>query len=351
MRTQSQLMALQGQLDKFGGTQNEKSKKVMMGVAANNDKALKQCIFTTWLGYQIKMKSEKDIRDKFEAEIEYAEAKLMEYKQNQMNNVRNVLMRKSAEGDGNLMIQVWKAWADEVKETKNEAGSQAEMKAIEAKLAGFAAAQAENTKKVMTRMSAGSDLGLLSVVMGSWKQWLEDYKKNKDQEDAVKAQEAQVAEFLAKKKEKAQSIIDKMNASTDSGLVEHVVSTWCQMYSDNKKAAELERVMIEQQEKFAALNGRQKDNAKGVMSRVNEMMALNLMLRHFTMWALDAKMERTMRYYNTKMENKKAQLSSVQTLFKTFASQLDQGLKEDKKGDSGRREDGSVSLPDIHRRP
>merc|ERR1719359_379690 len=116
----------------------------------------------------------------------------MEYKQNSMNNVRNVLMRKAAESDGNLLIQVWKSWADEVQETKREAGSQEEMKKIEAKLAGFASAQAENTKKVMTRMSAGSDGALLTVVMGAWKQFLEDYKKNKDMEDAVKKQEQQI---------------------------------------------------------------------------------------------------------------------------------------------------------------
>merc|ERR1712224_137522 len=73
-----------------------------------NDKALMATIFSTWLGHQLKMKSEKHIRDKFEAEIEHAEATLMAYKQNQMNNVRNVLMRKAAEGDGNLMTQVWK---------------------------------------------------------------------------------------------------------------------------------------------------------------------------------------------------------------------------------------------------
>merc|ERR1711907_819666 len=90
--------------------------------------------------------------------------------------------------DGNLMVQVWKAWADEVQETKREAGSQEEMKAIEAKLAGYASAQAENTKKVMTRMSGASDNALLTVVMGGWKQYIEDYKKNKDMEDAIKKQ-------------------------------------------------------------------------------------------------------------------------------------------------------------------
>merc|ERR1719486_1570208 len=117
------------------------------------------------------MISEKDIRDGFEAEISNLEGKLMEYRQASLTNVRNVLMRKAAEGDAALMIQVWKAWADEVQETKREAGSQDAMKAMEAKLASASAAQAENTKKVMSRMASGSDNALLTVVLGSWVTW------------------------------------------------------------------------------------------------------------------------------------------------------------------------------------
>merc|ERR1719327_1001065 len=235
-RAQLELRKLQAQLDDFGGAQNDKSKKVMMGVAANNDKALLGMIFGAWFTYQQKMKSEKDIRDMFEAEIENLDAKLMEYRQASLNNVRNVLMRKAAEGDNALMIQVWKSWADEVQETKREAGSQEAMKAMEAKLAGQMGAQAENTKKVMARMSSGSDNALLTVVIGSWVKYVEEYKKNKDMEDAVKAQEKAMEEYMKKKKDEAKSVLDRMNSATDSGLQEHVMSTWVQAYKDNLEA-------------------------------------------------------------------------------------------------------------------
>lgn len=226
------------------------------------------------------------------------------------------------------------------------------MKAMEAKLAGASAAQAENTKKVMSRMAAGSDNALLSVVVASWVQWLADYKKNKDEEDAIKKQEAQMQEYLKQKKDGAKAVLDKMNAATDSGLVEHVISTWAQHFADMKESAKMEAIMAEHEAKFASLNGRQKDNAKGVMSRVNEEQQLNVMLRHFSMWAMDTKMERVMKYYNSKMEGKKHQLQSVQSLFKNFAQQLDQGLKAD--ADSARdsrrksRDDAGVVLPDIN---
>merc|ERR1719160_794019 len=309
-------------------------------------------IFGTWFSFQQKMKSEKDIRDMFEAEIEALDTKLMDYRTAALNNVRNVLMRKAAEGDSALMIQVWKNWKDEVQETKREAGSQQAMAAMEAKLAGATAAQTENTKKVMSRMASGSDNALLTVVLGAWKEFIEDYKKNKDMEDAVKAQEQAMAEYMAKKKDEAKSVLDRMNASTDSGLVEHVMSTWVQKFKEDAEARKMEQIMAENEARFGALNGRQKDNAKGVMSRVNEQMQLNLLLRHFLAWATDTKLERIMRHYNSKMEGKKQQLQSVQHLFKSFATQLDQGLKGD--GDSARdsssrrKSKDDFSLPDIN---
>merc|ERR1711998_610272 len=171
-------------------------------------------IFGSWFTLQQKLKSEKGIRDMFEAEIEALDTKLMEYRQASLNNVRNVLMRKAAEGDSALIQQVWKNWTDEVQETKREAGSQGAMAAMEAKLASHSAAQTENTKKVMARMSSGSDNALLTVVLGAWKQFLEDYKKNKDQEDAIKAQEKAMEDFMKQKKDGAKQVLDKMNAST-----------------------------------------------------------------------------------------------------------------------------------------
>merc|ERR1719443_1970547 len=189
VQVQNELNKLQMQINGFGSAQNEKSKRMMAGVAGKNDKVLVGVVFASWQAFQQKMKSEKGIRDMFEAEIESLETKLMEYRQAALNNVRNVLMRKAAEGDSALLTQVWKSWADEVQETKREAGSQGAMAAMEAKLAAASAAQTENTKKVMARMSAGSDNAILQLTLTAWKQFLEDYKKNKDQEDAIKAQE------------------------------------------------------------------------------------------------------------------------------------------------------------------
>lgn len=352
---QRQLQAIQMQLASFGSQQNEKSKGMMARVAGNNDKAMIAMVFTSWHAYKEKEKGVKDIRLAFEAEIENLDNKLTEYRAAALNNVRSVLMRKASEGDAALLVSVFKVWWEQNEETKREMGGQAAMNAMEARLQAASASQTENTKKVMARMSAGSDSALLVVVLGSWVKFIEDYKKNKDEEDAVRAQEKAMEEYMKQKKDQAKSVLDKMNSSTDSGLQEHVMSTWIQYRKEEKEAAKMEAIMAEQEAKFGALNGRQKDNAKGVMGRVNEQMDLNVMLRHFSMWATDTKLERIMRHYNSKMDSKKQQLQSVQHLFRNFAQQLDQGLKGDADSarDSGsrrRKDDGGVTLPEIQKK-
>merc|ERR1712070_663077 len=176
---------------------------------------------------------------------------------------------------------------------------------------------------------------------------------NKGEEEAIRAQEKAMEDFMKQKKEGAKAVLDKMNASTDSGLLEHVMSTWGQHYKDEKDAKKMEDMMAANEARFGALNGRQKDNAMGVQNRVNEQMDLNLMLKMFSAWATDTKLERIMRHYNSKMDSKKQQLSSVQHLFKNFATQLDQGLKGE--GDSARnsgsrRNKDEFQLPDIQKK-
>merc|ERR1719422_780874 len=110
-------------------------------------------------------------------------------------------------------------------------------------------------------------------------------------------------------------------------------------------------------------------SATKVQTRVNEQMKQNLLLRVLAVWQLEAKVNHVDQYFNKKMDGKRKQLQSVQTLFKSFAKQLEEGLgkidedggdstgrttKPSKKhGMSGSKHDkegGSVSLPDIHSR-
>merc|ERR1719473_517212 len=104
------------------------------------------------------------------------------------------------------------------------------MAEMEAKMKEQAGKNKENTKSVLMRNLAASDNMLCDTCLEAWKSWLVDYKKNKETEDAVKLAEQRVEAFMKSKSEGAKGIIDRMNSASDSGLCEHVMSTWAQFF-------------------------------------------------------------------------------------------------------------------------
>merc|ERR1712224_105702 len=216
----------------------------------------------------------------------------------------------------------------------------------------------DNAKAVLMRNLAQGDNMLMDVCLEAWKGWLADYKKNKDTEDAIKAQEAKVAEFMKNKSDGAKSVIDKMNSATDSGLVEHVISTWVQYYKDQKKAEEMEAILNGANSKFGAFSERNKAGAMSAGQKATAVKEYGLLNHSLCLWSEFCKVERLLRYYANRMDGKKHQLQGLQTMFRTFATQLETGLRDGTPRDAASikngskkmsKTEGSVSLPNIHK--
>jgi len=347
-----QLAVIESQMSQFGGNQNSKSKKVLMGVAANQDKALKQSVFASWNGYFIKFKSEKAIHDKFKTQIENAERKLLEYRQHQLNNVRNVLMRKASEGDEGLMCLIIEAWKKDMEESKSEGTNAAMLKQAQAKLAGYKSSQADNTKKVMMRMNAGNDSSLVSLVWQNWCQFIAEYRKDKEFEDQVKHAERELQSFLQKKSEEARGVLDRMSSGSDAGLLKSILSNWIQFHIEDKKGREMEELVASGGAKLGSLNQKQRGAANGRVTRTNRQVELNTMAIIFDNWTLDLRVHEVMKYYQSKLDGKKHQLQTVQHMFQKFAQTLEKGITETPRSDAKytkqkSHKEAPVSLPPI----
>merc|ERR1719407_394491 len=161
-------------------------------------------------------------------------------------------MRQAAAGDGAIVADVFAYLCKEPKARKDDEEAARKLAEIEAKLAAQTGKNKDNAKAVLMRNLALGDNMLMDVCLEAWKSWLVEYKKDKETEDAVKAAEAKVAAFMKQKSEGAKGIIDKMNSSTNSGLVEHVMSTWIQWRKEKKKAEEMEALIMGANGKFAS---------------------------------------------------------------------------------------------------
>merc|ERR1719446_839223 len=109
--------------------------------------------------------------------------------------------------------------------------------------------------------------------------------------------------------------------------------------------------------KFSNMTGRNSDSARSVMERARKHQEEMVYRKHWNAWRIDAKLSKLMTEHQSKIDAKKQQLHGVQTLFRQFAAQLENNLKDQ---DSARelykrrtktsmsKGGGSTSLPDIH---
>merc|ERR1719386_593636 len=151
-----------------------------------------------------------------------------------------------------------------------------------------------------------------------------------------------------------------MNSATNSGLVEHVISTWVQYYKDIKKAEEMEALINGNAAKFASFSARNKQGAMSAGEKATAIKEYGLINHAMLLWMEVTKVERMLRYYQTRVEGKKAQLQGLQGMFRNFANQLESGLKEttprdigavkDKKSGRLSKSENTVSLPNIHQK-
>merc|ERR1719171_1038575 len=359
MTAKRELDAAQEKLRQHMGDHSDKAKKMLLGMAGGQGKALMTGSYMAWAEYVRKMRQENAIRSEYEERLEAATKRLADYKAQQLDNVRNVLNRKAAAGDGALVAMCFAVFVSDVEERKKDAEQLGAVREIEEKLGKFAAEQSENAKKVMTRMSAGSDAALVNLNFQAWVTFIADYKKNKDMEDQVKAAEQKFNEFKKGKSDKAKGVLDRMAGASETGLKSEVFQGWLQIIKDEKEAQEMERMINSGEGRFRVFAERNGKNAREVSRKAAEIVEQCDMMRCFMPWKMHVRVERQLKKHAIQVEGKRGQLQNVQLLFRQFTTQLETGLKMETPRevlDKARKprmskDSNTVSLPDIHARP
>merc|ERR1719498_2052230 len=149
-----------------------------------------------------------------------------------------MIEKKHAGAQGNLIEEVFMLWKDEVIEKKANLASAEEVAALEAKLKACADHASQSAKKVMARCGAASGQGLRDMCFHEWLNFHQEYLKNKELEDAVKAEEKRIADFMKSHSENAKGLLNNMHAATNSGLLHEVLNAWLEWYKEEKAIAE-----------------------------------------------------------------------------------------------------------------
>merc|ERR1711920_1200672 len=202
------------------------------------------------------------------------------------------------------------------------------MGSLRDQLNAFAEGSAANAKKVMSRMSGGNDEALKAMTFATWNDFVKQYQKDKEMNDAVKAAEQKVKGFMAKQKEGASSVLTRMQGASETGLISSTFQGWFEIVDTAKKQEHINNIMQQKAAQMGDFNSRNKKGAMTATAKVAYLQDIQFLLWAFTVFKREIKVERARRYFKEKNEKKKQDLIGVKGLFKNFATELESNPKK-----------------------
>jgi len=188
-------------------------------------------------------------------------------------------------------------------------------------------------------------------------------------ESNIRALESELKVLMDAKKARLKNVLMGLVDGQTEDLLYEIFRSWAQAAVEERRAREMDDAMGQFTGKLAMLKTRQVETAIEVRERINLQGEMTLLCKYLAHWRLAAKAERLDNFYKRKLDSKRKQVAGVQTLFQTFATQIEANLDveaddEDaalesrrRRRHSGSRSTGSlprgsaaVPLPDIHQR-
>jgi len=279
-----QMEALKDRYKVLNQRQKINSEKVINRMAREEDENLQAYFIQAWLHGVAECKREKKLEKEAKiAEIE-AKHKQEEYER-LMVQKKEVAKRTLARmNDGNtegLLAMVVTSWCQIVQEDKSAREAERIRQEVENHLKGIEAKKKGDAKAVLERMSAASDTGLKGVCFNAWKSDWEEHAAAKALEKRAQEADAKAAEVMKSKKEEAKKMLAKMNASSDSALLEMVFRNWLTWSNTEKK----ERLQAEIAEaKLLEIQKKKKGEASSVVERMTLRKGKELLQSLFVGW-------------------------------------------------------------------
>merc|ERR1719343_536901 len=130
----------------------------------------------------------------------------------------------------------------------------------------------------------------------AWKDFVEEYNKDKAMNDAVKAAEQKMAAFQKQQKEGASSVVTKMTNANDAGLKQSTFGAWRDYLKEMKEKDEMEARMAESGGNLKSFSTRNKKGAMSVNQRSAELIDVSTYIFFFSFWKKEVKVELMRKY-------------------------------------------------------
>lgn len=356
MSVQKKLAALQAHLFSIQEAQTAKAQKVVMTFVTKSTASTKEACFRSWQYFFRRAKQENAIRAEYQDRIDRTLRKTLALKSRRLENIKSVFATKAKRQDADLLGEMFSLWLEVLRQRKEDDETSLQVTTLQNKLSSVQEKQSVSAKKVMDRIAGVYSEGLLEEAFVCWLHWHDDERKLKEFSETDKRAMERINTFMEAKSDHAKKVIlAAVGGDTDGGCVLQAFKAWISFWQDAKQSAELNAKIAAEESNLTMFATVRTDASGKLLKNSTYFLEECIMMKCFFEWRSEWKTEKLLKMYHAKVEAKKQQLVGVQQMFKSFATQLEGGLKSAEK-DSFREfaqkrlsRDMSVSLPDIHK--
>lgn len=320
------LAEAEAQLSQSQAMQRACATKVLPCVAANRETvAVRLCIGAwSWL-VKFKVAEDKLFHEQQKL-IEQAKRTMLESSEHQSCAIRRLVERSSGKQDMRLVATCFAMLQDQVKAKKGERNATAVVGAMQARFHDTSDGQAQNARKVVSRLVAGIEFVLRAIAWKAWRLDLTETRKEQEQERAIALAEADVEKFI-EAKNKARGLMVRLHASNHRGCMYRTIKQWVEVCRERRHRKDMAEVLRQSQRRLTVLVNQESFLARTTMQRVKLHLETLLLLRVLMRWKLHRKLDRIRSQNEKSLESKRKQLSKVHNLFRQFANQLQESMQ------------------------
>lgn len=198
------------------------------------------------------------------------------------------------------------------------------------------AGKLEKSKSIMRKFCEDSDSVLLGLGMQSWIASWQDFIAERALQRDLQEKKKQARLLLKQKTMIAGKMAARRLHKGNFPLLAEVWEQWRCFVSENQAAAALADQLANAGSSLSGFSGRMKGSSITACERARLATEEMLYIAVFYAWKGNARIEARLRQHHAKIDAKRQQLMGVQSMFRDFATKLENGIKNSE-ADSGRK--------------
>jgi len=322
------LAAAQAKLQNGRHKNLEKSSKWVLRFAETSSRGSVRVLFRSWSVYARFSSAERRVQCDYQERLISADALLDSFRLRSKGALRRLLETQAVERCRQLALECFWLWQEILVQRKLDEECEQKLLDFQCKMKDMKQAQIENAKLILLRACAENDLALIRCCFQAFHETWQEAAQEQHIAVQVDLSQEKMKEFMKRKSTIALRLLKEMCYATAAGFQQEVFSSWVTLVQQSHGEGQLQGLLQQQQQRIEAVRQRSRNNNHLLVQGLEKQYHSDMQLEIFSHWRTFAGVESKVLGHKVKVDAKRQQLQGVQSLFRSFAAQLERQLRE-----------------------